>query len=192
MRRYLIALTLLVTVSLMLVSQPHRAFACSCASVEPKEAIEQAEAVFIGTLVQVKQQRKQPGIVGPIEYRDANLFEVTTVFKGVNQSQVIVYDNGAEESCGIDLTAGQSYLVYVYANKEGEYYTSLCSRTAELSKAGEDISLLGEGMKPEKQTDLKSEMKRISNKDYDLELVIGTIAIVLAAAIIFIRRKRKK
>ncbi|WP_308639712.1 hypothetical protein [Paenibacillus silvisoli] len=191
MKKYLITLIVALLTLQMLIVQPQSASACSCAFVEPKEAIEKADAIFIGTLMEVKQERKQEGIVGPILNRDANLFDVSTVFKGINQSQIIIYDNGEEASCGIDLAVGESYLVYVYANKEGEYYTSLCSRTMEASKAGEDLKLLGEGKAPEKKAELGSKMKRISNKDYDMEFAVGAVALAIAAAFLILRRRKK-
>ena len=58
--------------------------ACSCAGITPSEAFEMSESVFVGKVLNTKQDREQEGIVGAINYRDANLFEVTQGWKGDN------------------------------------------------------------------------------------------------------------
>ena len=172
---------------------PEKTYACSCAvNSDPNKAIEEAEAVFSGKVLNIKQGREQNGIVGAIEYRDVNLFEVQETWKGINQSQVMVYDNGGDASCGVNFEESKSYLVYTYKNKEGDLYTSLCSRTAEISKAGEDLTILGQGKPADKVLNLKGEMRKISNRDYDMEIFIGGFVVALALVIfLFIRAKRK-
>jgi hypothetical protein len=169
-----------------------KAYACSCASVEPNEAFEKAEAVFTGKVLNIKQQRKQEGVVGAIEYRDVNLFEVQETWKGINQSQVIVYDNGHDVSCGFNFEVGKTYLIYTYKGKDGGLYTGLCSRTEEISKAGEDLNFLGQGKEVEKEVNLEGEMKWISNKDYDMEIFIGGIVVVFALIFFIFKKARRK
>ena len=196
MRKYLfVLLSVILVISSFGVILPKKAYACSCANnPDPKTALEKAEAVFVGKVIKVKQERKQQGVVGAIEYKDANLFEVDRAWKGVKQSQIIVYDFGHDMSCGFVFEEGKSYLVYVYKTDNGELFTSYCSRTAELSNAGEDLKLIGEGQEVDKQVNLEGEMKRISNKDYDMEIFVGGIAVVLAIVFLIgikIRRKHQ-
>ncbi|MFD2615000.1 hypothetical protein [Paenibacillus gansuensis] len=170
----------------------NKAYACSCAELEPKEAFEKAESVFTGRVLSSKQQRIQNGVMGAIENRDVNLLEVQETWKGVNQSQVIVYDNGHEASCGFHFSVGSTYLVYTYKGKDGERYTSFCSRTNEVSKAGEDLKFLGQGKPAEKEVNLEGELKRISNKDYDMEIFIVGIVVVGAVTFFVVRKVRRK
>lgn len=193
MRKHLYVLLLAIfLISNLEIIFSEKAYACSCAGQEPNEAIENAEAVFVGKVLNIKQERKQKGIVGAIEYRDVNLFEVQETWKGINQSQVIVYDNGHDASCGFNFEEGKTYLVYTYKSKEGGLYTSYCSRTAEVSKAGGDLNLLGQGKEVVKEVNLEGEMKWISNKDYDMEIFIGGIVVVLAIALFIFKKARRK
>jgi hypothetical protein len=186
-------MSVLMLYIMLITSFPSASYACSCANnPDPKTALEKAEAVFAGKVIAVKQERKQEGVVGAVEYRDANLFEVDKAWKGVNQSQIIIYDMGHDVSCGFVFEEGESYLVYVYKNKNGELYTSFCSRTVELSNAGQDLKLLGQGQEVDKQVNLEGEMKWVSNKDYDMEIFIGGIVIVLATALLIIKKVRSK
>ena len=169
---------------------PEKTYACSCAGVTPSEAFEMSESVFVGKVLNTKQEREQEGIVGTISYRDANLFEVTQVWKGDNQSQIIVYDN--EDSCGIEFEIGKSYLVYASKDKNGELYTGLCNRTTEVSNAGEDLKFLGQGEGVNKEVNLESEMDKISNKDYDMEIFIGGIVAVLTISLFIFKKARRK
>ncbi|MBP2002291.1 hypothetical protein J2Z69_003363 [Paenibacillus shirakamiensis] len=169
-----------------------KAYACSCARQEPHEAIQSAEAIFVGKVLNSKQERQQKGIVGAIEYRDANLLEVQETWKGVNQSQVIVYDSGQEESCGFKFEKGKVYLSYTYKSKEGDLYTSYCSHTAGLSNAGEGLKLLGQGKEVDKEVNLEGEMNEISNKDYDTGIFIGGSVVVLAIALLIFKKVRRK
>lgn len=171
---------------------PESAFACSCAEVSPTEAFNKSEAVFVGKVLESKQERIQDGIVGGISYRDANLFEVAEIWKGSNQSQMIIYEAGAEASCGIEFELGETYLVYTYKNDDGELLTGLCNRTIEVSKAGEDLQFLGQGEEVKQEVDLEAEMKSISNKDYDMEILIGGVVLVVIISIFLFKKLSKK
>ena len=50
-------------------------------------------------------------------------------------------------SCGYHFEEGQGYLVYAYGKGE-PFETDICSGTTHLSKADEDLALLGNGEKP--------------------------------------------
>lgn len=167
--------------------------ACSCVNNPvPITAMDNAEAVFVGKVLKVKQERKQKGIIGAIEYRDVNLFEVEKTWKGIEQSQIMIYDNGHDESCGFVFEEGKSYIIYAYKSKDGDLYTSYCSRTAELSNANADLEQLGKGKVVDKKVNLEGKMKWISKKDYDLEILIGGIIVLLTTAFIIVNKVRRK
>jgi hypothetical protein len=174
-------------------SFPLVSHACSCVNnPDPKTAMNNAEAVFVGKVLKVKQERKQKGIIGAIEYRDVNLFQVEKTWKGIEQSQIMIYDNGHDESCGYVFEEGKTYIIYAYKSKDGELYTSYCSRTAELSHANADLEQLGKGKLADKKVNLEGKMKWISNKDYDMEILIGGIIVLLMIVFIFVKKVRSE
>ena len=190
MRKHLyVLLSAIFLIGNLAIIFPEKTYACTCARHDPQEAIKNAEAVFAGKVLNII--RKQEGIVGTISYRDINLFEVQETWKGINQSQVIVNDNGHEESCGFNFEKGKTYLVYTYKNKDDGLDTSYCSRTAEISKAGEDLNLLGQGKGVDEKVNLEGEMKWISIKSY-IEILFGGIVVVLAIALFIFKKARRK
>ncbi|MEK5058445.1 hypothetical protein [Paenibacillus sp. FSL H7-0326] len=82
--------------------------------------------------------------------------------------------------------------MYSYRVENSDLYTSLCSRTAEISQAEQDLKFLGQGRKAGNEVNLADEMSRISNKDYDMEKFIGGILVVIlaVAAMIFLKKRR--
>lgn len=170
------ALLLLIGTALLFLI-PGTCFACSCVvPPDPATALEEAHAVFEGELLSVKQERYDDGLLRTIMLRDANLFEVNRTWKGAEETQIVVYDNGGGASCGIDFQEGETYLVYVYLNQDGQPYTSLCSRTRAIAHAGEDLAALGPGSEPEKRVDLTKELQRWSLEGYEFEVIVGLIA----------------
>ncbi|MFS0725261.1 hypothetical protein [Paenibacillus sp. 1P07SE] len=191
----LLALMFLMMISSLLLIQPPSAYACSCANSEPDEAFERADTVFSGTVLRTKAEYKREGRTATFGYRDANLLEVQEAWKGVEQSQLLVYDPGHESSCGMNFEEGQTYLVYAYDVK-GELHTSYCSRTIELSRAGEDLSYLGAGHTTLEKVNLKGKMRWVIGRELD-RLVFGGGALVViggVAALYLLRRlvRRKR
>ncbi len=74
-------------------------------------------------------------------------FAVTRVWKGINQPTVVVVTPASSASCGFAFVQGQEYLVYA-SEIEGQLQTILCSRTALITMAGEDLAALGAGSAP--------------------------------------------
>ena len=51
-------------------------------------------------------------------------------------------------SCDARLSAGESYLIFVYKLEGNKIYTGYCSGTTKLNSATEYLKMLGEGSKP--------------------------------------------
>lgn len=164
---------------------PNNIFACSCVGIEPTEAFEKSEAVFLGRVLNTKQEQVYQGFT--FSYRVANLFEVTQIWKGSPQSQMLIFDNGNTESCGIGFEEGKNYLVYASKNENGEFRTGLCSRTKEASKAWEDLKFLGQG----KEMNHASEVNKTLKK-YDIEFSIGGIIAVFMFTLFIFKKGRRK
>lgn len=137
-RRLIIALALLIIGGAALAPQPRAAFACSCTQPPPpREARDGSAAVFAGTVSGIA-----PG--GPGGTSRLVTFDLQQSWKGPAGPQLTIATAQDSAACGVDFTQGEAYLVYGYA-QEGQIWTSLCSRTAPLAAAGDDLQALGEG-----------------------------------------------
>lgn len=135
----LIAVLLTLTISLA-VDAP-RAYACSCIQPEPPAvAAEKSAAVFAGRVTDIEP----PAVMTSTLDENKITFDVSTAWKGVDANPVYIYSSGSSASCGYEFEAGKEYLVYAYDN-EGRLSTGLCTRTALLADAAEDLVALGVG-----------------------------------------------
>ena len=140
--------------STMMTLFPSYGSACSCAQPPGvKEELSQSKAVFSGKVIEVEEKKSVTGFT-----TKAVLFEVKEVWKGVSQSQIEVTTGAGGGDCGYEFKAGQDYLVY--ANDSDMYgfkklTVIICSRTADISAAQDDLAILGEGQVPEEKVDLQ-------------------------------------
>ena len=141
----LLALTLVFTVLALAPACP--AYACSCIQPPPpKESLAQAAAVFQGEVVEVGALEPVNGMVNTADMIQVT-FNVNQVWKGEIAEVTTLTTAGSSASCGFEFQPGQSYLVYADL-VEGQLNASLCSRTAPVDLAGEDLQALGEGTAP--------------------------------------------
>jgi hypothetical protein len=116
------------------------ALACSCIPPgPPADELQKAAAVFAGEVVRMTG--------GEGEGTVTVTFRVSKVWKGPQERTLVVTTPGSSASCGVSFEEGKSYLVYAHG-EEGELMVNLCSRTAALSDATEDLAALGEGTAP--------------------------------------------
>jgi hypothetical protein len=128
--------TLTAVLVLAVFATAERAAACSCGLLTDDEALEFADAVFIGTLVEIITP-------GGTSYSSADperfVFEVDEVFAGevFARQSVVTARDGA--SCGLEISGPGPFLVFAVTNDdftggavEGELYSNLCSGTREL------------------------------------------------------------
>lgn len=171
-----IILVLLIA-SIPLISNPSTAYACSCApppSVE--EELERKTAIFSGKVIEISEPNNKifKSSADPV----AVLFEVDTIWKGVDESQVIVQTAESSASCGFSFDLNTEYLVYAYGD-EDDLQTGLCERTTPLTSAEEDLSILGEGKIPTEQVNLQQQ-------DQIMNAYIWILAIAFLIALIII------
>jgi hypothetical protein len=118
---------------------PH-VLACSCIPPgPPADELKKAAAVFAGEVVRLSG--------GSGEGTVTVTFRVSRVWKGPQERTLVVTTPGSSASCGVSFEEGKSYLVYAEGEQE-DLRAYLCSRTAELSAATEDLAALGEGTAP--------------------------------------------
>lgn len=128
-----------------LVLTPKSSHACSCSRVSPSEALESSYAVFMGTVASIRYHESGAG-TGYIG--ETAEFEVDTVWKGPVSQTIYAKPSSYNSSCGFGFAQGATYLVYA----DSAFSVSMCSRTSPVSRATEDLAVLGEGQVAEPGT----------------------------------------
>jgi hypothetical protein len=111
--------------------------ACSCLQMPPRQVFEESDAVFEGRVLEIVPNDN--GITARLE--------VVQSWKGVEIERVEVRTAGDSAACGIAFEVGTSWLVYA-DDENGVLSTGLCSRTARIEEAEEDLAALGAGVVP--------------------------------------------
>lgn len=115
---------------------PQPARACACVGLTPEEAFDYADVVFRG---QVTRIEGEPTVTG-----DQAIFRVDHVFKGAPTHELTIHGGPYGSGCSYQFQADTEYLVY--ANLEqGKLTTNICSRTAPIRFAREDLRMLDAG-----------------------------------------------
>ncbi len=127
----LIAALAFTATSLLAVDAAH---ACSCMRPPPPaEALEAAAGVWVGSV-----QAVEPADAGTLVRIS---FAVETIYKGSQEPTLTFTTSDSSASCGYGFSEGERYLVYA-GEQDGGYHVTLCSRTARLADAADDIAAL--------------------------------------------------
>lgn len=103
----------------------------------PAEGLSSAYAVFTGEVTDIKPNTATK--FGGVEIT----LRVNEVWKGEIGEQVKVRTAGSSAACGYSFAKGESYLVYADRDEADPMRVSLCSRTALVANAEEDLDFLG-------------------------------------------------
>lgn len=124
------------------------ASACSCLPPGPPSTeLNRSAAVFAGTVTEIREDAT--GAVPGSGEALSVTFDVQKVWKGRNTSQVTVRTARSTAACGHPFEEGRAYLVYADGRNDSSGLTvSLCSRTAGLEHAEEDVDALGPAAVP--------------------------------------------
>lgn len=130
-----------------------RALACSCAPETTAEGFTRSVAVFEGRVLEVAPGTDENGLAPKRVH-----LSVVQTWKGANQEELWVTTPANDAACGYPFEANTSYLVYA-SNVAGqsEMMVSLCSRTAKMSAASEDLATMGAGVTPVSPHDPRGE-----------------------------------
>ena len=112
-------------------------FACNCEPISFDKAVNWADEIFVGRLVEIKELFNDPYYETPNENHMTHwsaTFEVVKKWKGSKKKYITIYQDG--NSCGFNFTGiNQKYLVYAENNSILGVYTTpttwLCSRTID-------------------------------------------------------------
>ncbi len=138
---------LAVLVGLVFVANPGAVSACSCVSFTKPQLVENASAIFTGTVTGTS--RGFPfGLGCTRSSADPILvsFEVESVYKGDAPRQVTVSTVVGDASCGYEFASGKRYTVFATGTGD-KLETNLCRGNAEGVIAGADYGL-GAGRPP--------------------------------------------
>ncbi len=126
-------ISLSMTLMLVALLGADAALACSCGPLpEPRQARDQADAVFTGTVLGITQEGN----------RRLVRLRVEESWKGARCEEVTITTGLGDSDCGYAFQEGQSYLIY--ADKQrGKLSTNICTRTKPTAEAGEDLAALG-------------------------------------------------
>jgi 5-hydroxyisourate hydrolase-like protein (transthyretin family) len=132
-------MTRLLPLLLIVLVLPRPSAACSC--VESGAACEdywKASAVFLGRVESIARQTVKSPSQMPL--RRVVTMTVIEAFSGVQKGTVEVTTGSGGGDCGFAFREGADYVVYAQRSASGGGLTvSLCSRTREVSRAGDDL-----------------------------------------------------
>ena len=134
-----------------LLGYPGQVHACSCVVPgSPSEEIDKFDAVFAGRVVSIQHSFDPQG--SSFSHGDQTTigFQVSAVWKGAVTEDMHVTTPPTGGSCGFAFEEGEEYIVYAYdgANADESYSVNICSRTALLAQAQEDLDAFGDGEAP--------------------------------------------
>ncbi|MGD6832528.1 hypothetical protein ACQCT5_10215 [Sutcliffiella halmapala] len=154
---------LFLLISLFSLPFSSSTYACSCLPPgTPLAELEKSDAVFSGKVIEVKTDDST--LIAKISVKES--------WKGMDSKETTVHTAIDSAGCGVNFETGKEYIVYAY-QEDGKYTTYLCSRTAELAYAHEDLNELGEGTIPTKSGDAAANSPSTQN------LVVGSLGVVL-------------
>jgi hypothetical protein len=118
--------------------------ACSCRNPPIRDALARADAVFLGKAIEGDEEKAEiiPDGKKIVRLSGRVRFSVEWVFNGVTRSEVIVR-TGNSAGCFVDdFAQGERYLLYAEGSEDREFFVLLCSRSAHISSAEEDLKIL--------------------------------------------------
>lgn len=176
---------------LLTLAYTTEAQACSCMKLSPQEGLSSSHAVFSGEVTDIEKNESTP--FGGVEVT----VRVKEVWKGEMTEEVKVHTAGSSAACGYAFTKGTMYLIYAVRDEADPLRVSLCSRTAPLDDAKEDLDFLGKPAKRfnDASTNRKSKHGEANMKDNCSassrgggEAGLAWLALLLVGAALTVRR----
>lgn len=176
-RRWISPLIIVIAAGWLWVANTTCVYACSCIMPgTPQEEVTRSDAVFSG---KVTQQTPAAGLDGSEAIKVS--FEVGQVWKGQIPQELLLETSGSSASCGYTFENGKEYLVYAYSN-EGQLSVNLCSRTALVADAQEDLTALGQSTVPAAAPETPA-AESASQSSRPLAIIAGLAVVAAVAAI---------
>lgn len=103
----------------------------------PSEGVTSSTAVFTGEVTEIR--KNEATRFGGMEIT----LRTKKVWKGDADKEIKVRTAGSSAACGYPFQKGTTYLVYAVRDEADPLRVSLCSRTAPVDAAKEDLDFLG-------------------------------------------------
>ena len=126
-----------MVVGLTCLAYTPAAEACSCMKITPSEGLTSSYAVFTGEVTDIR--KNEATRFGGLEVT----LRVKKLWKGDPEKEIKVHTAGSSAACGYPFAEGTTYLVYAVRDEADPLRVSLCSRTAPIEAAEEDLDFLG-------------------------------------------------
>ena len=142
----------LIVGAVWILGNPGPVHACKCSQPgSPAEELEKFSAVFTGRVVSIQHSYDPDEVPVSPEDRTTVGLEISDVWKGIVHEDMHITTPPTGGSCGFSFIEGEEYIVYAYDSPyaDGGYTAGICSRTALLVQAQEDLDALGEGYAPQ-------------------------------------------
>lgn len=166
-----------------LLGHPAQVHACSCVMPgTPSEEIDKFDAVFAGRVVSIEHSFDPQGSSFSPGDQTTIAFKISAVWKGAVNRDMDVTTPSTGGACGFAFEEGEEYIVYAYdsADADGGYSVNICSRTALLADAQEDLDAFGDGDAPLTQAGAPQPEGQPDTDDVSVSLVIlGAIAAIV-------------
>lgn len=184
----------LVLACLWLLGNPGQVHACSCVPPgSPSEELDRFDAVFAGRVVSI-QRSFDPNAASnaPGDHTTVG-FQASAVWKGAVPDDVQVATPPTGGACGFAFEEGAEYIVYARADADEDYTVDICSRTALLSEAQEDIDALGDGDAPPTAVGPQAEQPQDRSETGGRIVTLGVVAViaVIGAVLVALRTRRR-
>jgi hypothetical protein len=105
---------------------PERAEACSCAQLDLAWELTRADAIFVGTMLSRRVERRRAGVSSSDDPAYTR-FRVETLIKGDLESPLEVVSNAGGESCGLEVKPGQR-IGLLLQRVDRRWRSDLCSQ----------------------------------------------------------------
>lgn len=120
---------------LILACEVSSSRACTCLPPSPPaQAVAEADAVFLAKVISFEEM--------PARSERRARLAVIKIWKGRPAEADSVFTALNSAACGYDFQVGETYLIYADKRETGQLWTHLCTRTAHISEAGEDLDYL--------------------------------------------------
>ncbi len=182
MRRLLLALVAVGLIVFTGVVNPTPAAACSCLGISTRRAVDQAEAVFLGTVTRVDQTRS--GGERAAELR----FDVSRVYKGTVYSDQVITTPADSAGCGLTPDVGSTWVIFASGAIQGQGKDARLRLTTTLcdgNLSGDaPPRLLGRSTPPLPGASDRLERSETTDARLTRGLVIGGVGLLGLAALI--------
>jgi hypothetical protein len=125
----------ITTLSIILLVETNSGRACSCLPPSPPaQAFAEADAVFMGKIISFE-------LIPDMRRRVAKI-NVLKIWKGKKSAAEMVFTGLNDADCGYNFQVDETYVIYAYEVDNDKLLTHICTRTAPIHRAAEDLEFL--------------------------------------------------